>query len=163
MIWIEISLTFVGFGMGMAMTAGMDAVLGSLPRTQAGAGSGVVNAMRQVSGALGVAILGSIVSTVYTNNLDDATMQSLSPESSSLVKQSIVAADRVANGLGAGGDALRHMAGASYTDAMSIVLLISAGMGIAAAIISGSILSRRRLATTDLGATTPHAMQEPLI
>lgn len=162
MLWIALALTLVGFGMGTAMTAAMDAVLGSLPRAQAGAGSGVVNAMRQVSGALGVAILGSIVSTLYQNRLDDATLQSLPPESSSLVKESIIAADRVAGSLGAGGDALREMAAGSYTDAMSIALLISAGMGIAAAIVSGLILGRRQPAGAEL-ETAPTPVQEPLI
>lgn len=163
MLWIALGLTVLGLGLGMTMTAGMDAVLGSLPRTQAGAGSGVVNAMRQVSGALGVAILGSIVSTVYQNRLDDSTLQSLPPESSSLVKESIVAADRVASSIGAGGDAVRQMASGSYTDAMSIALIICAGMGIVAAMVSGLVLSRRQSAEQDVEASTMHAMQEPLI
>jgi Na+-driven multidrug efflux pump len=54
------------------------------------------------------------------------------------------------------------MAAGSYTDAMSIALLISAGMGIAAAIVSGLILGRRQPAGAEPeAARTP--VQEPLI
>jgi EmrB/QacA subfamily drug resistance transporter len=50
-----------GAGMALAMTPTTSAAMGSVPVDQAGVGSGVLNSMRQVGGALGVAIMGAIL------------------------------------------------------------------------------------------------------
>jgi Major Facilitator Superfamily len=145
MVWIGIGLTVFGLGVGMAMTSAMDAVLGSLPRAEAGAGSGVTNTLRQIAGALGVAILGSILSSIYRDRLDAGMLQQLPAQSASIVQDSIVGATRVAHQLGPAGEALNRMAGASYTDAMSVLLLISAAAGVVGAVISGLVLRGRSI------------------
>ena len=53
----------IPFGMGLAMAPATEAVMGSLPKDKAGVGSAVSNTTRQIGGALGVAILGSILSS----------------------------------------------------------------------------------------------------
>jgi EmrB/QacA subfamily drug resistance transporter len=50
-----------GAGMAMAMTPTTSAAMGSVPVDKAGVGSGVLNSMRQIGGALGVAIMGAIL------------------------------------------------------------------------------------------------------
>jgi EmrB/QacA subfamily drug resistance transporter len=50
-----------GAGMATAMTPTTAAAMGSVPVDKAGVGSGVLNSMRQVGGALGVAIMGAIL------------------------------------------------------------------------------------------------------
>ena len=52
-------------GMGMTMAPATESVMGSLPREKAGVGSAVNDTTRQMGGALGVAIIGSVVSSVY--------------------------------------------------------------------------------------------------
>jgi len=52
-------------GMGMTMAPATESVMGSLPREKAGVGSAINDTTRQVGGALGVAIIGSVVSSVY--------------------------------------------------------------------------------------------------
>ena len=54
-------LVAIGFGMSFTMPAMTTAVTEAAPRDQAGIASGVLNAARQVGGALGVALLGSLV------------------------------------------------------------------------------------------------------
>src|SRR5262249_31753139 len=51
----------MGLGMGLAMTPATDSIMGSLPRDKAGVGSAVNDTTREVGGALGVAILGSLL------------------------------------------------------------------------------------------------------
>ena len=51
--------------MGMTMAPATESVMGSLPRDKAGVGSAVNDTTRQMGGALGVAIIGSVVSSVY--------------------------------------------------------------------------------------------------
>jgi hypothetical protein len=55
--------------MGMTMTPATNAIMGAVPREKAGAGSAVNNTVRQVAGALGVAILGSILAVAFRGDL----------------------------------------------------------------------------------------------
>ena len=52
---------------GLALTSGpaTDAIMGSLPPAKAGAGSTVNDTTRELSGALGVAVIGSVMASVY--------------------------------------------------------------------------------------------------
>jgi EmrB/QacA subfamily drug resistance transporter len=53
-----------GFGMSMAMTPTAAAVLRAVPTAKAGVGSATLNSMRQVGGALGIALMGAIIGHV---------------------------------------------------------------------------------------------------
>ena len=55
----------------MTMAPATESVMGSLPRSKAGVGSAVNDTTRQVGGALGVAIIGSVVSSAYAGNIAD--------------------------------------------------------------------------------------------
>jgi EmrB/QacA subfamily drug resistance transporter len=59
----------MSIGMGMTMAPATESVMGSLPREKAGVGSAVNDTTRQMGGALGVAIIGSVVSSVYAANV----------------------------------------------------------------------------------------------
>ena len=56
-------------GMGLTMAPATESIMGSLPREKAGVGSAVNDTTRQVGGALGVAIIGSIVSSAYASRI----------------------------------------------------------------------------------------------
>jgi DHA2 family multidrug resistance protein-like MFS transporter len=72
-LWaVELLLFVQGLGMGNVMAPATNAVMGAIPRDKAGAGSAVNNTIRQVGGALGVAILGSVLSTVYRGGIGSA-------------------------------------------------------------------------------------------
>ncbi|HEX6682382.1 MAG TPA: MFS transporter [Candidatus Limnocylindrales bacterium] len=79
-------LFLAGLGLGAAMVPAMDAVLAALPPERAGAGSALVQTLRQVAGAFGVAGLGSLLNSVY-----GARLPANAPESA---RESIVAAVR---------------------------------------------------------------------
>jgi EmrB/QacA subfamily drug resistance transporter len=64
-------LVIMAAGMGLVMAPATDSVMGSLPLAKAGVGSAVNDTTRQVGGALGVAIIGSIVSSVYGSKIAD--------------------------------------------------------------------------------------------
>ena len=77
-IWlVELQLAAFGFGMGLTMSPATNAIMGAVPREKAGAGSAVNNTVRQVAGALGVAILGSIVIVVFRGHLGATAPQQL--------------------------------------------------------------------------------------
>jgi EmrB/QacA subfamily drug resistance transporter len=52
-----------GLGMGITMAPTTAAAMGSVPVDKAGVGSAVINAMRQVGGSLGIAVMGTLVAT----------------------------------------------------------------------------------------------------
>lgn len=70
-IWaLEVLLFVQGTGMAHVMAPATESIMSTLPRERAGAGSAVNNTVRQLGGALGVAILGSILSASYRNAIE---------------------------------------------------------------------------------------------
>jgi EmrB/QacA subfamily drug resistance transporter len=65
------ALALFGVGMGTTIAPATDSVMGSVPRDRAGVGSAVNDTTRQTGGALGVAVLGSLFSMLYTRHLAD--------------------------------------------------------------------------------------------
>jgi len=59
----------LGIGMGAAMTPATAAITEGLPTAQQGVGSALNDLSREVGGALGIAVVGSIVTAVYRANL----------------------------------------------------------------------------------------------
>ena len=64
----------LGCGMGLTVAPSTTAFMSALPRERAAAGSAVTNAFRQVGGALGVAVLGSIIATQYRSEVSTALL-----------------------------------------------------------------------------------------
>jgi EmrB/QacA subfamily drug resistance transporter len=71
--WTVIFPSFicVGAGIAMSMPTTTGVAMGSVDPARAGIASGVINSSRQVGGALGVAVLGSIAATVATAHWGD--------------------------------------------------------------------------------------------
>ncbi|MFM7146023.1 MAG: MFS transporter [Actinomycetales bacterium] len=70
-VWILLVIFFIfGFGMGNVIAPASTVMQNVLPLARAGAGSAVQNTVRQVGGALGVAIIGTVLATRYAANLD---------------------------------------------------------------------------------------------
>src|SRR5260370_16877056 len=65
-IWVLGVIFFIqGAGMGSVMPSATEAVMFVVPRERAGSGSALTNTARQVGGALGVAVLASIIPHAY--------------------------------------------------------------------------------------------------
>ena len=54
-------MVIMAAGMGLVMAPATESIMGSLPRAKAGVGSAVNDTTRQVGGALGVAVIGSVM------------------------------------------------------------------------------------------------------
>lgn len=108
-------LAVLGAGLGMALVPATDAVLGSLPPDRAAVGSALMQTMRQTGGAVGVAVLGSVASSVYLSRLE--LPAALPPEAVRAAEESVAGA--AALGLPEAAAA----ANAAFTDAMTAVFL----------------------------------------
>ena len=86
-IWMLLVVFFIfGFGMGNVIAPASTVMQNVLPLARAGAGSAVQNTVRQVGGALGVAIVGTVLATQYAANLKDSLTQ-MPPEFPEAAKQ----------------------------------------------------------------------------
>ncbi len=130
----------VAFAMGFVMGPATEAVMNAVPEERAGVGSAMNDVNRMVAGALGVAIMGSVLSTVYGNRMEDA-VAALPGPAADAAADSIGGATAVAAQLPPGAaDALTGAAGAAFTDAMGIAVVIAAGV-----ILAGATVAARRL------------------
>ena len=84
----------LGAGMGATMAPATDAVVGSVPEANAGVGSALNDVTRNVGGALGIGIPGSILNSVYSTNVADA-VSALPAGSAAAAKNSVGAATQV--------------------------------------------------------------------
>jgi EmrB/QacA subfamily drug resistance transporter len=134
-------LAITGFGIGGALTPAMDAVLGELPRDRAGSGSGITMTVRQIGGALGVALLGSVASGAYHAKLDTT---GLAAPAAKAAQDSVVGAMAVAGRLGDAG--LAHSASVAYLHGMAVVLLVCAAIALVGAVAVALFMPARPLA-----------------
>jgi DHA2 family multidrug resistance protein-like MFS transporter len=100
-LWAVLTVFFVfGFGMGNVIAPGSTVMQNVLPLARAGAGSAVQNTVRQVAGALGVAIVGTVLANQYAANLSsvlDKVPPQFPGEAKAAASESIVAADQILN------------------------------------------------------------------
>jgi EmrB/QacA subfamily drug resistance transporter len=83
-------LALLGLGMGNVMAPATDSIMGSLPRERAGVGSAVNDTTREIGGALGVAIIGSLLASSYRSSMDTAVAGTpLPPDAANAVRDSI--------------------------------------------------------------------------
>ena len=117
-IWVLLATYFVqGVGMANVIPPATEAVMSTLPREKAGVGSAVNNTMRQVGGALGVAVLGSILSQVYRGQIS-GQLTALPAGMRDTAAESIASTYAVAAKVGSAGQALIDPANQAFVHAM---------------------------------------------
>ena len=146
-IWVLIVLGLVmGTGMAHVMPPVTVAIMGSLPREKAGAGSAVNNTFRQVGGSLGVAVLGAVLSTVYRDGMTDTLThlpEGLRDKAGESLEATLAIADRLPNGAG---KALIAPANDAFIHAMHVVAALSVGISLVGALVAWFLLPRRAAA-----------------
>jgi MFS family permease len=98
-LWFILAIFFLfGLGMGNVIAPASTLMQNVLPLARAGAGSAVQNTVRQVGGALGVAIIGTILATRYASNVDpylDDLPPEISDSAKGIASESIIGTVRV--------------------------------------------------------------------
>ena len=123
-------------GMSMAMTPATESIMGSLPKEKAGVGSAMNDTTRQIGGALGVAVLGSIFSSAYASGFG-AGLSRLPVAAAAQVKSSVGGAFAVAARIGGtSGRALASAATSSFVHAMDRGLAVGAIIAVAGGLVA---------------------------
>ncbi|MET8471052.1 DHA2 family efflux MFS transporter permease subunit [Streptomyces sp. NPDC006422] len=142
-IWVmEVIFFFMGTGMAHVMTPTSVVIMQALPREKAGSASALSNTFRQVGGALGIAVLGSVLSTVYRNGIEDQ-LQRLPAGLKDAAGASIEATLSVAEKLGPRGESLVGVANGSFVHAMHVTALCGAGVAVLSSVLTGLFLPRK--------------------
>jgi hypothetical protein len=108
--------------------------MGAVPETKAGVGSAMNDVTRQVAGALGTAVVGSLISSLYSTRVADA-VAGLPDASRAAAEDSVGRANAVAATLpAADGARLADAAAHAFTDALAIGFVAAAGCALVAAL-----------------------------
>jgi EmrB/QacA subfamily drug resistance transporter len=142
---VLIGMSCLSLGMGLMMAPATESVMGALPPSKAGVGSAMNDTTRQMGGALGVAVIGSVFSTVYRSSVTSrlAPMQ--------LPSQAVAAAkDSVGGALQAAGQLPEAVRGAfvsaaqtQFVHAFGIALRVSAAIVLVASMVVFAFLPAR--------------------
>ncbi|MGD9995411.1 MAG: DHA2 family efflux MFS transporter permease subunit [Ilumatobacteraceae bacterium] len=137
----------MAIGMGLTMSPMTELIMSSVPRDRAGVGSAMNDTTREVGTTLGVAILGSILSSGYSSQLGDATAQ-LPPGGEEAVRGSLAGALGTAQQLSASGrtaeaQQLVDAAKDAWAHGLQLSMTIGAGIVLVAAVMAARFLPGR--------------------
>ncbi|MDO3637860.1 MFS transporter [Mycolicibacterium arseniciresistens] len=131
---LGVTLFIVGVGLGLAFTVASDVILASVPKERAGAAAAVSETAYELGMALGIAVLGSIVTGVYRGFI---VPPGIPAAAAAHAQDSLAAAVQVSEALPAGqGDALRTAAQEAFTSGLAFasgvgaVLMLVSALGV---------------------------------
>jgi AcrR family transcriptional regulator len=124
---VALSQVLLSLGLGTAMAPATASVMSVLPLDKAGVGSAVNDAVRMVGGALGVAVLGSVLSSGYRGGMEGAPA---------------AARDSLGAALSSGDPALARLATDSFVSGMHTTAIVAAAVALAGAVLAAAYLPR---------------------
>jgi EmrB/QacA subfamily drug resistance transporter len=134
-------MVLMACGMGLTMAPCTESIMGSLPLAKAGVGSAVNDTTRQVGGALGVAVIGSVASSLYRSHVADAVPAGAPPRVADQIKEQIGAALSIAERFDV--PELATAARAAFVDGMQAGVLVAAGAALLGALFTALWLPAR--------------------
>jgi MFS family permease len=131
--WLLLAgLALLGTGMGLAMTPATAAITDALPAAKQGVGSAMNDLARELGGALGIAVLGSILQSIYRSHLHPAGVPEPMLEHA---RSSLALASRL-------GPSVTRQAQRAFTDGMQNAL-VCAAIVVAISAVAVALLLRR--------------------
>jgi EmrB/QacA subfamily drug resistance transporter len=123
-------------GMALSMSPMTASIMSAVPPRRAGAGSAMNDASRELGAALGIALMGSLAASAYTNNLSKATAHlpaSIQAQANKSLADALSAADKLG---GAAGHALTAAAQHAFIDGIQLAVTGSALLAVFAAVVT---------------------------
>jgi fucose permease len=125
---VLVAIVLMGSGMGLTIAPATESIMGSLPKEKAGVGSAVNDTTRELGGALGVAVIGSVLASIYQSGL---------PATAGAARESLGAAIQQTPDLA-------EVARQAYVHAFDVTLLIAVGVALLASVAVSWVLRPRR-------------------
>jgi EmrB/QacA subfamily drug resistance transporter len=130
---VVLTMVLLGGGMGLAQAPATESIMGALPRAKAGVGSAVNDTTRELGGALGVAIIGSILSSLYDARLVDRAGGDVPEAAKDSVGSALAVAGRIG---GPQGDALADAAREAFVHGMTRASIVTAAFAAVGAVVA---------------------------
>ena len=143
-----------GLGLGLAMPQTMNAALSALSAERSGSGAALISALRQAGATIGVAVLGTVLDSVYRGHL---VVTHLPAAAAATARNSVVAGVELAHALRSA--ALLGSARSSFVAGMDAMLWVCAGIALVSAVLALVFLPRRAEGTG--GAAVAPAVASP--
>ncbi|MFD9127329.1 MFS transporter [Kitasatospora sp. NPDC059571] len=122
-------MVLIGLGLGTTTAPATESILSVLPPARAGIGSAVNDATREAGGTLGVAVLGSIFTSIYAHQLAATAFGGLPPKVSAAAENSVGAAFGAAHGAhGPVREALLSGVQNAFMDGFHLACVVAAGI-----------------------------------
>jgi len=134
-IYLLLAMIPLVSGMALSMSPMTASIMSAVPPRRAGAGSAMNDASRELGAALGIALMGSLAASAYTNNLSKATAHlpvSVQQQASKSLSDALEVAQKMG---GAAGRALTAAAQHSFIDGIQLAVTGSAILAVIAAVI----------------------------
>jgi EmrB/QacA subfamily drug resistance transporter len=140
-----VGLLLFGIGAGIAMPAATDLIMATLPPARAGVGSAVNDTVRELGGALGVAVIGSIAASGYASTLHGelGRFADLSESARHLLSDNIGSTLDGGARLGVSGAEIASVARTAFVDSMSTGLWVAAFLAVVAGAVAMTFLPGR--------------------
>jgi EmrB/QacA subfamily drug resistance transporter len=138
--WISLSPTFMsygvivcqmvlmGTGLGLTTAPATESILSVLPPAKAGVGSAVNDATREAGGTLGVAVIGSVFTSLYGSHLAGTAYARLPQQLSTAAHDSVAAALAIADRAGSHGPILLTGLQSSFMTGLHVACIVAAGV-----------------------------------
>ena len=135
--WLLVGgLVPLGIGMGAAMTPATSAITEALPASQQGVGSAMNDLARELGGALGIAVVGSVLSSTYHSHFAlPQTVRGLPTDLADKARESVAMATHV-------GGPVADAGRAAFVDGLHAGLLVGSLAALLAAIGVALLLPR---------------------
>ena len=143
--WGIIGIMAIGaIGIGIVMSPATNSIMGSVPVNRAGVGSALNDSTRLVGGALGIAVLGTIMNRVYRGDIEAliSGVPSLPDDAFKMAQSSIQGAHIIAESIPDAGVSgmIADIANQGFVSGMNDAFMVAAAVMAAASILALVIL-----------------------
>lgn len=152
--FLAVAFLVLGLGMGLAMAPSTTLIMDSVPPHKAGVGSAMNDTSREVGGAVGIAVLGSILNAVFRNSAEAGLPDGLTGSMREAATDSVGSALGIAAQSGQDlGLAIAQAAHAAFVDALGVAFAVGAGVALMSAVTVRVLMPRRArfVADDDMG------------
>lgn len=146
---LAVTMVVMMLGISLAMTPGTNILMSSVPRNRSGMGSAMNDTTRELGGALGVAVLGAILSATYESQIRDTASRFVGPAKDGL-ESSLAVALKVAEQLGPMAKEVADKAMDAFMAGISAAAIIAAIIIFTSAVIAYIGLPKHQKGDGDL-------------
>jgi EmrB/QacA subfamily drug resistance transporter len=144
-----------GVGLFVAGTTSM--VMSALPAEQSGMASGTQSATRQLGGALGVAVVGSLLAARYASSLGHSLVGTVGASASATAQRSLASALALPHASSSVQALVSGLARLAFVDGIHFVAITMGALGLASALVVYVVLSRTVPAAEHVEVSMPAA------